>query len=132
MKIKSTNSTRTLIILNVAVIAVIIYIISIYRAFPIFQMNRLIDPLAELHSLSVLYYAALVLVALASVACLVWRCGNKYLHIGLLIIFAIMLWLTPYLLSGFVRYSDSSWHVGIATKIPQILAGDKVTLSWYG
>lgn len=128
---KAGNLTKTLIILNLAVIAGLIYLLSVFFAYPIFQNNRLVDPLAEINSLFPLYYIAIALTALLLISCLIWRVGNKWLHILLLMMFAVMLWLTPYLLTGFVRLGDSAWHTGVAMKIPQVLAGEPIPFSGY-
>jgi hypothetical protein len=63
---------------------------------------------------------------------LIARIRNKYLLVGLLVLLAVMLWLTPYCLSSYVRFTDSTWQVGIAMKMPQTLAGDQVAFSKYG
>ena len=120
-----------MIILLFIVIAGIIYLLSIFLAYPIFQNARLTDPLAEIHSLFPLYYIAIVLITLTGVSCLIWRIENKYLHLLLLLIFAAMLWFTPYYLTGFTRLPDGPWHVGVALHIPQVLNGDSVAFSNY-
>jgi hypothetical protein len=125
------NRTKTLIILILIVIIGIIYSLSIFIAYPEFQNARLIDPLAEINSLFPLYYVAIALTALLGLGCFIWRIQNRYLHILLLEMFAVMLWFTPYGLAGFVRTHDSLWHVGIAMKLPQVLAGDPVAFSDY-
>ncbi len=129
---RDNNLTGLLIILNLAFVAVLMYILSILFAYPVFQSTRLTDPLAEINSLSPLYYAAIALTALLIVCCVLWRIGNRYLHIFLLMLFAIMLWLTPYLLTGFVRFGDSPWHTGVAMSIPQVLDGEHISFSSYG
>jgi hypothetical protein len=119
------------LVLIMAAVSIILYALSIYLAFPQFQGNRLVDPLAELHALSPLYYAALIIMVGAGVAVWLWRLGSKYLQVVLLMTLTVMLWLTPYLLTGYVRFSDSTWHVGIATQIPEVLAGRTIALSNY-
>jgi hypothetical protein len=131
MKNKTLNYRKTMIILLFIVIAGIIYLLSIFLAYPIFQNTRLIDSLAEIHSLFPLYYIAIVLIALTAASCLIWHIENKYLHLLLLLIFAIMLWLTPYYLTGFTRLPDGPWHVGVALHIPQVLGGDSIAFSNY-
>lgn len=128
---RTENRTKTLVILILAVIIGVVYLLSIFLAYPVFQNTRLIDPLAEINSLFPLYYVAIALTALLSLGCLIWRIENRYLHILLLEMFAIMLWFTPYYLAGFVRIQDSPWHVGIAMQMPQILGGDPVAFSEY-
>lgn len=131
MERKTWNYRKIVIILLFAAVAGIVYLLSIFSAYPIFQNTRLIDPLAEIHSLFPLYYIAIVLITLIGVSCLIWRIENKYLHLLLLLIFAIMLWFTPYYLAGFVRLPDGPWHVGVALHIPQVLNGDSVAFSNY-
>ena len=131
MKEKTESHTKILIILILAVVAGLIYLLSISVAYPVFQNTRLIDPLAEMNSLFPLYYVAIALTALLGVGCLIWRIENKCLHIMLLSMFAVMLWFTPYYLAGFVRLPDVPWHVGIALQIPQVLGGDPVAFSGY-
>lgn len=129
---RNNNLTKVLIILNLAFVAVLMYILSILFAYPVFQSTRLTDPLAEINSLSPLYYIAIALTALLIICCVLWRIGNRYLHIFLLMLFAVMLWLTPYLLTSFVRLGDSLWHTGVAVSIPQVLDGEPVSFSAYG
>ena|GEM_PF-2689662 len=131
MSYKTDSRTRILIILILAVIAGLVYLLSVLSAYSVFQNTRLTDPLAELNSLFPLYYVAIGLIALSGVACLIWRIENKYLHLLLLSLFAVMLWFTPYCLAGFVRLPDGPWHVGVALQIPQVLDGDPVAFSGY-
>ena len=129
MAYKTDSRTRILIILILAVIAGLVYLLSILPAYSVFQSTRLADPLAELNSLFPLYYVAIGLTALSGVGCLIWRIENKYLHLLLLSLFAVMLWFTPYCLAGYVRLPDGPWHVGVAMQIPQVLDGDPVAFS---
>ena len=131
MESETESHSKILIILILAVIAGLIYLLSLFLAYPEFQNTRLADALAEINSLFPLYYIAIVLAALSVVACLIWRVGNRYLHILLLMMFAAMLWLTPYYLAGFVRHPDSPWHVGVAMSAPEVLGGDPVAFSGY-
>jgi hypothetical protein len=124
--------TKTLIVLILAAVAALIYIVSVFLAYQVFQDTRLTDPLAEIHSLYPLYYIAIALAALSVVVCVLWRVGNRCIHVLLLMLFAVMLWLTPYWLTSFVRLGDSAWHVGVAMNIPQVLDGEQTVFSNYG
>jgi hypothetical protein len=124
--------SKILGVLILALVALILYVISIYYAFPVFQQTRISDAQAEYHSLSPLFFIAVGLVACLGCYCLIAKIRNKPLLLGILVLLAVMLWLTPYVLSSYVRFSDSTWHVGIAMKMPQVLAGDQVALSNYG
>ncbi len=131
MESEAESHSKILIILILAAIAGLIYLVSVFLAYPEFQNTRLADPLAEIDSLFPLYYIAIALAALSVVGCLIWRVGNKCVHILLLMMFAAMLWLTPYYLAGFVRLPDGPWHVGVAMSVPEVLDGDPIAFSHY-
>jgi hypothetical protein len=129
---QNRDLTKTLIVLILAAVAALIYVVSVFLAYQVFQDTRLTDPLAEIHSLYPLYYIAIALAGLSVVVCVLWRVGNRCIHVLLLMLFAVMLWLTPYLLTSFVRLGDSAWHVGVAMNIPQVLDGEQTVFSNYG
>jgi hypothetical protein len=131
MESRIEGRCRLLIVLIASIVAVIIWLLSVYYAYDEFNNTRLTDPLAEINSLVPLYYIAIAIIALSIVACLLWRIGNKYLHLSLLVIFAAMLWLTPYFLTGFTRLPDGPWHVGTAMRIPELLDGEVIPFSDY-
>jgi hypothetical protein len=131
MENEAEGRSKLLVILIATSIAVILWVLSLFYAYPEFQSTRLTESLAEIHSLVPLYYIAIGLVALSSLACVIWGVGGRGLHILLLTVFAIMLWVTPYLLTSFVRLPDSPWHVGSALNIPEIINGEPVPLSVY-
>lgn len=131
MEIRAEDRSKLLIVLILAALAVLLWLLSLLFAYTDFQSNRLADPLAELHSLSALYYAAVALAALSCVGCFVWRVGNRPIHLVVLAVLAAVLWLTPYLLAGFVRLPDGPWHVGAAMHVPEVLQGAPVMFSAY-
>jgi len=131
MESGSEGRSKLLFVLILAALAVILWLLSLLSTYTDFQGARLTDPLAEIHSLSPLYYAALVLSALACVGCFVWRVENRAVHLVLLTVFAAVLWLTPYLIAGFVRLPDAPWHVGLAQWTPEVLEGEPVLFSNY-
>jgi hypothetical protein len=124
---KMTSKTRErrviTVILLLAAVATILYLVSINIAYPLFQNSQLADPLAELHSLFPLYYIAIGIVALLSAACFVYRIENRWIHILLLLLLAIMLWYTPNYLAGFTHRPDGPRNIGVALQIPQVLSG---------
>ena len=131
MENEAAGRSKLLIILIATSIAVILWVLSLFYAYPEFQGTRLTEPLAEIYSLVPLYYIAIALAALSSLACVIWGVRRRGLHILLLMVFAIMLWVTPYLLTSFVRLPDSPWHIGSALNIPEIINGEPVPLSVY-
>ena len=122
---------NTIIVLLLAALAAAIYLFSIKFAYPLFQSTRLVDPLAEIHSLPVLYYIAIAMIAVACFLCFIYHVQNKGIHLLFLILLAIMLWYTPYYLAGFVYQPDGPWHVGVALHIPEVLAGQPIAFSEY-
>jgi hypothetical protein len=124
---KMTSKTRErrviTVILLLAAVATILYLVSINIAYPLFQNSRLADPLAELHSLFPLYYVAIGIVALLGAACFVYRIENRWVHLLLLLLLAIMLWYTPNYLAGFTHRPDGPRNIGVALQIPQVLSG---------
>jgi hypothetical protein len=123
--------SKLLFVLILAALAAMLWLLSLLSAYTDFQGTRLTDPLAEVHSLSPLYYAALVLSALACVGCFVWRVRGRAVHLVLLLVLAAVLWLTPYLIAGFVRLPDAPWHVGVAQWTPEVLNGEPVLFDNY-
>jgi len=129
---ETRSHTKTLSILTLAFAAAAIYLISVYLAYTRFNNTRLVDPLAEANSLFPLYYVAIGLTAALCAACFFMRVNNKYLHMLLVWMFAMMLWFTPYYLAGFVRLPDGPWHVGVGLQISEVMQGATVTFSEYG
>lgn len=121
-----------IVILLLAAIASIIYLISLKSAYPVFQSTRLVDPLAELHSLFPLYYVAIGMMALLGAACFTFRIKNRGIHILLLLLLAIMLWYTPYYLAEFTWEPDGPRNLGVALQIPEILRGATFPSAGYG
>jgi hypothetical protein len=131
MKRNATPQRKTIIVLLFAVLAATIYLISLKYAYNTYQETRLVDPLAQVHSLPVPYYIAIVMVAIAALVCLMSRIQSKGVHLFILILLAVMLWYTPYYLAGFLKTPDDLWHVGVAMHIPEVLAGQPITFSYY-
>lgn len=132
MNSQGKNYRIKIVILLLASVASIIYLISLKLAYPVFQSTRLLDPLAELHSLFPLHYIAIGIVALLGVACFIFRIRSRGIHILLLVLLAIMLWYTPYYLAEFARPPDSPRNLGVALQIPQVLGGATFPNADYG
>ncbi|MFC1919418.1 hypothetical protein ACFLWX_01330 [Chloroflexota bacterium] len=128
---QTLNNRKTIIVLILAAIAAIMFLLSLFYTSPIYQNSRLADPLAGVHSLSALYYASLVITALLGIGCFLFKVSSRYAQILVLILFALILWFTPYYLPGFTRSPDNPWHVGVAMHMPQLLAGETVSFSNY-
>jgi len=55
--------------LLLAATAVVIHLVSLKLAYPVFQNTRLVDPLASMHTLFPLYYIAIAAMAVAVSEC---------------------------------------------------------------
>jgi len=121
---ETKNFRVIIVILLLAIVATVIYLVSLKLAYPLFQNTRLADPLAELHSLFPLYYVAIGIMALTGVACFIYRISDRGIHILLLLLLAIMLWYTPNYLAGYVHQPDGPRDLGVALQIPQVLQGN--------
>ena len=131
MDSRTASRSKLLIVLILAALAGLLWLVYLLLAYAEFQNSLVADPLAALNSLSPLYWAALVFSALSCLACFFWGLGSRSLHVFVLTLLAAVLWLTPYLLTGFVRLPDSPWHVGAAVHIPDVLDGVPVVFSDY-
>jgi hypothetical protein len=121
----------TVIILIMAAAAAIIYIISLKLAYPAFQNTRLLEPLAELHSLFPLYYIALIIMVVIAAVCFIFQIRNSTVHVLILLLAAVMLWYTRYHLAGFTWEPDSVRNLGASIRIPEILDGLVFNYSGY-
>jgi hypothetical protein len=122
----------TIVLLMVAAVATILYIISLKAAYPVFQVTRLTDPLAELNSLFPLYYISIALMAVLAATCFLFRVNNRGIHILIVLLMAVMLWYTRYYLAGFTWEPDSARNLGVSLKIPEILNGAQFPNANYG
>jgi hypothetical protein len=55
----------------------------------------------------------------------------RWLHMLLIAQLSLMLYFTPFLLSGFSWSPDSLWHGGVPRYLPQILSGSEIEFSQY-
>ena len=131
MKLGEESRSKTLAVLLLAVIACIIWLVSILVAYPEFQNSWLTEPLAMIHSLAPLYYVAILLMALAGLGCFAFRIGNRSVHLVLLMLFAAMLWATPYFLAGFSRHGHLPTMMGVSTHIPEFYENQWIIGSEY-
>jgi len=90
-------------------------------AFPLYSATSNTNPFAMIQSLPPQHYFALILLVLLCFACVFYDVKRKYLHIALLVQLAMILWFTPYYLSGFSYVNDSLMQVGVSHNIPVVL-----------
>jgi hypothetical protein len=98
---------------------------------PQYQNTAGTNPLAMIDVLFPSFW--ILLLAFVGICFLAFMRSNvpRWLHILLLAEFALMLYYTPFLLSGFSWSPDNLWHGGVASYTPQIFAGNSVALSDY-
>jgi len=128
------ENNRTLITLILSFVAVSVYVISLKVAYPLFQNTRLADPLASLHVLFPLYYVAIILAMSACLLRFVSKTNSRALDLWLLVLFALMLWYTPYALAGATYQLDGLRFIGVSEHVPELLKGEPVisTMANYG
>ena len=125
------ESLRKWQIIGISVVLLFCWLIIVNVAYPTFQNSRLDDPFAETNSL--IPYFFIVIIAFA-VLCLyaTWSgIGDWKLHTLLLFEFSLILWFTPYLMSGFIREPDSIWHASVGSNVGYVLAGNTTMFSRY-
>ena len=96
-----------------------------------FQVAHGSDALAMINILFPVFWLFLLGYLFLSFLTIYSRSENKYLHSLQLCGLALLLFLTPFLLSGFSWSPDSLFHGGVASYIPEIFSGEKIPLSNY-
>lgn len=100
-------------------------------AYGKFQNQRITDPYAEIISLFPLFYVLLVVNAILTLY-FIWHLEMKSrLQVTCLFFSCLILWFTPYLMSGFVKQADTPWHMGMANYAPNILNGEHMPFDSY-
>jgi hypothetical protein len=105
-------------------------VLVVYLA-PQYQNSAGTDPLAMIDVLFPSFWVVLGVFVGVCFYTFIQRGVPRWLHMLLLSQFALMLYYTPFLLSGFSWCPDSLWHGGVASYIPQILSGSQVAISDY-
>ena len=114
---------KNAVVLALSLIIFGLYCWSMYIAFPLYSATSNTNPFAMIESLPLQYYFALILLVLLCFACVFYNVKEKYIHIALLVQLALILWFTPFYLSGFSYINDSLMHVGVSHNIPEVLRG---------
>ena len=127
--IKSINKVPLIGLSSVLLFSV--WAILILYLAPQYQNAAGNDPLAMIDILYPSFWIILLVFVGLCFLAFVQSDVPHWLHMLLLAQFALMLYYTPFLLSGFSWSPDSLWHGGVASYIPQILSGAPVALSDY-
>lgn len=108
-----------------------LWAILVLRLAPQFQNTADTDPLAMINVLFPFFWIILLAFVGVCFAAFVQSDSPRWLHMLLLGQFSLMLYFTPFLLSGFSWSPDSLWHGGVASYMPEVLSGGTVALSNY-
>ncbi len=128
---EAQKSLSVITVLSINILFLILWAIIVMTAYPSFQNNRGSEPFSEILVLFPYFFLLLA----AYVLCFVFLSGRfsmgKWCLYGFVLVGAIILWYTPYALSGFVKQADTVWHMGMAANAPAILAGESMPFSSY-
>lgn len=125
------KSQRIWQIVGISTILMIVWLIVLSVSYSAFQNTRHTDALAEIHALYPYFHIVILAFAFLCIWVIWQKIDNKWLHVILLTKFALILWCTPYLLSGFVREPDGLWYSGISSYIQEVLSGVTLPFSLY-
>jgi len=96
-----------------------------------FQNTHGSDPLAAINVLYPFYWIILSFFILIFVYVIYRDCDSPFFHVLLLCEISLVLFFTPFVLSGFSWSPDSLFHGGVASYLPQILNGANIPFSDY-
>ena len=107
------------------------WLILIVFLAPQYQNTAGHDPLAMINVLFPFFWVILLAFVGVCMFAFVQTAVPRWLHMVLVAQFALMLYYTPFLLSGFSWSPDSLWHGGVASYMPQIFSGSDFVLTAY-
>ena len=116
----------------ISILAFFSWGIMTIAAIPQFQNSAATDPLAMVNVLFPQFIGLLLVYVGICFAVLLQTDSPRWLHMLLVGQFALMLYFTPFLLSGFSWSPDSLWHGGVAEYMPEVLSGSTSVLTQYG
>jgi hypothetical protein len=115
----------------VSVFLFLLWIVMVFLLAPQYQNTAGFDPLAMINVLFPSFWVILLAFVGVCFVAFVQPGVPRLLHMLLLAQFALMLYYTPFVLSGFSWSPDSLWHGGLASYMPQILSGSNFVLTDY-
>lgn len=107
----------------VAILLGIFFSITTALAYSRYLDLRFTDALAMVHVLFPSYFLILFLQVLLCVVFAIRGAEKKHIHIIMLIELSLMLWFTPFYLSGFSRHTDGIYNTAVSAKLPEVLHG---------
>ncbi len=98
---------------------------------PLYQNLASSDPLAMINVLFPSFWVILIAFVGVCFVAFLQSAVPRWLHMLLLAQLSLMLFYTPFLISGFSWSPDSLWHGGVASYLPEIFSGVTVASSSY-
>jgi len=109
----------------------ILWLCVILYSYPLFQAARALDPYANVNTfipqfcIFTAFFIMVILVLYRKFSI------GKWMNLGMLSLSAVVLWFTPYLMAGWVKQTDTLWHLGMAANAGDILHGLEMPFSSY-
>jgi hypothetical protein len=122
---------RVWLLASLAIILFIFWVFLTLFLAPTYQNVAASDPLAMINVLFPSFWIIIGFFVGICILVFMQHGVPKYLHIMLIAQLALMLYYTPFLLSGFSWSPDSLWHGGLASYMPEIYSGASVTIGDY-
>ena len=107
------------------------WIILVVETAPLYQEAARTDALAMINVLLPSFWVILLAYVGICFVYVVKSNGPTWLHMLLIGQLSLILYFSPFVLSGFSWSPDSLWHAGVARYMPQILSGSDIALSNY-
>jgi len=126
--LKSITKTKVAV---VSFVLTGLWLVLIFNTIEVFQNIHGVDPLAMINVLFPYFWIILGLFASLCFLSLYLDFDTRWLHLLLLCELSLVLFFTPFFLSGFSWSPDSLWHGGVASYMPEILDGLKPAFSHY-
>jgi len=131
LKLKHLKSITRTKVAGVSFVLTGLWLVLIFNTVDVFQNVHRVDPLAMINVLFPYFWIILASFASLCFLSLYLDFNTKWLHLLLLSEISLVLFFTPFILSGFSWSPDSLWHGGVASCMPEILNGSKPAVSHY-
>ena len=127
--IRAETNVRLVALSSVALFST--WVAVIFVLAPNYQNLAGSDPLAMINVLFPSFW--IILLAFVGICFFAFLQSGlpRWLHMFLLVQLSLMLFYTPFLISGFSWSPDSLWHGGVASYLPEIFSGANVASSGY-
>ena len=109
----------------------IAYFLCLMHSYPMYISAQRGHSVAMIDALFPYFNLITLSLSLLCFGCVIYKIENKFLHTLLLTQFSLILWLTPFYLSGFVLSHDTLYHGGVSLYAPEVLNGTHTYFSDY-